>query len=913
MREQPHYLDILTVDFFDEYYNKKKMSFPKIHKRLLEQGQNIAISTLHNYAKKLGFGRGSSEARRNNDPDSLDYNISYLSPVIIEAIDGFLLGDGSIMTDKRVRTEVARFTCSVEYMEFCQYMMSFFAKYDSNSKTYQSKRMNQGFICQGKTRFHPDIYKQYLRWYPLSPNGKRIKQPPDDVRVTPLSVMIWYLGDGTAVQSRHSVSIRLSTDSFLAERVELLVNKLQKESIDCHRNNDNRIRIDVKGIPAFFGFIGQVSPVKCYDYKFDLPSWRFSAKRMRQVANELNVDYHHLSYLVKIGRVPCLRTSEGGRPRFLPEHIETIKQYFHSELTKTERTTQTNLEKYGVENVFQNENIKNKIYETNIEKYGTKSPIQNEQIKEKSRETCQEKYGVGNPLQNKDIKDKSDATNIERYGVPNPQQNTDIRIKTRQTFDDTVAQNDTGYYTLVNTLRNEGFWKYLEQNSLKDTCGKFNLNYQSTTAALLKEEFKDKYYRTYSFPTQQKQQELFHWISSIGAQVVMNCRDIIHPLELDIFDKNRNIAIEFNGSYWHSEAHLPRNVAKTKHVEKTRLCAKKGIRLIHIFEHTYITQEKQVKNFLRSAFGLNKIKVPARACKMTHDDASTFLKEYHIQGNPSNILKYFNLEYKGEIVGCMTASHHHEKGGDEKSCILSRLAFRDGTTVQGGSSKLFKYFVQWAKENRFESVVSWSDNCISEGGVYKILGFDLKQEYPPSYFYYDSDNHRYMTKQSQRKTNKNRTQGTTIVDWNNSRGMYVIWDCGKKKWVYSLSKKNICTNHDILAIVDKVKSNLSFDLIQDKYLGPTPIHGACYITSEAVYHLIKDKYPLQVKRHKMQDVTHWWLETGNEIIDPTAEQFDFEYPYHLGKNSAFLTVVPSKRCEILLTRIRDKSSCTSIV
>ena len=53
----------------------------------------------------------------------------------------------------------------------------------------------------------------------------------------------------------------------------------------------------------------------------------------------------------------------------------------------------TNLKKYGVENVFQSEQIKEKIKQINIEKYGTENPMQNEQIKNKSMKTQKERYG----------------------------------------------------------------------------------------------------------------------------------------------------------------------------------------------------------------------------------------------------------------------------------------------------------------------------------------------------------------------------------------------------------------------------------------------------------------------------------------------------------------------------------------
>ena len=48
-----------------------------------------------------------------------------------------------------------------------------------------------------------------------------------------------------------------------------------------------------------------------------------------------------------------------------------------------EKRKKTTLVRYGVENVFQSEDIKNKMRQTNIERYGNSSPISTEKVKKK--------------------------------------------------------------------------------------------------------------------------------------------------------------------------------------------------------------------------------------------------------------------------------------------------------------------------------------------------------------------------------------------------------------------------------------------------------------------------------------------------------------------------------------------------
>jgi len=189
-----------------------------------------------------------------------------------------------------------------------------------NSAAYGSNCKGTWGFC---TRFHPDLYTICSRWYTV--NRKKIV--PKDVRITRQSVLLWYLGDGTLINKNNTCTIRLSTDSFDKSEIEdILIPGLRVHNIDSIRNSENRIKLTTASIPQFFNLIGKTSPIECYSYKFSPPEWRFEAKRMSQVCKEFNLNYNKLSYYVKLGKVPCYRASEKGRPRFLNEHIEVIKQ-----------------------------------------------------------------------------------------------------------------------------------------------------------------------------------------------------------------------------------------------------------------------------------------------------------------------------------------------------------------------------------------------------------------------------------------------------------------------------------------------------------------------------------------------------------------------------------------------------------
>lgn len=113
-----------------------------------------------------------------------------------------------------------------------------------------------------------------------------------------------------------------------------------------------------------------------------------------------------------------------------------LKKYnisHHSKDTINEIRKKTNLEKYGVNNISQLENVKEKKKNSSILKYNTECVFQAEDVKLKSKQTCLEKYGVEYSLQAEDVKEKGIKTCLEKYGVKHASQATEVKEKTKQT------------------------------------------------------------------------------------------------------------------------------------------------------------------------------------------------------------------------------------------------------------------------------------------------------------------------------------------------------------------------------------------------------------------------------------------------------------------------------------------------
>lgn len=239
----------------------------------------MSLSSVKKYGRRFGVGRSHSECKR-----SLDWDISFLNPEISEAIDGLVLSDASITPQGQV-------AATLKYEEFRNYCSSLFEPYKP-AHTTCCPNMNEIPYFRFCTKMHTDLKIQRERWYP---DG--IKKIPEDVKLTPLSVLLWYLGDGH-IDAKWG-NIFLYTNSFNAADVNRVVELLNQSGVQCkfywarsqgtYKKDYPVIYISSKNTPSFFEFVGVESPIKCYDYKFDVPDWFPGAVRIS-----------HLSKLYKI-------------------------------------------------------------------------------------------------------------------------------------------------------------------------------------------------------------------------------------------------------------------------------------------------------------------------------------------------------------------------------------------------------------------------------------------------------------------------------------------------------------------------------------------------------------------------------------------------------------------------------------
>lgn len=280
--------------------------------------------------------------------------------------------------------------------------------------------------------------------------------------------------------------------------------------------------------------------------------------------------------------------------------------------------------------------------------------------------------------------------------------------------------------------------------------------------------------------------EVYNFIKQFyKGEILTSVKNIIRNRELDIFIPEKNIAIEYNGLYWHSSKINP---DKNYHLNKTLECKSKNIRLIQIFEDEWNNKRDIVKSKLLSILGMNSFpKIYARKCIIKEIDAETknkFLDKTHIQGKDKSKIK-LGLFFKDELVACMTfSSPRIFMNGINTPNKYELSRYSTSKNIIGGASKLLKFFI---KNFNPKYIYSYSDNRWSDldNNMYSKIGFTKEKLSPPGYFYtkdFIRRIHRFnFSKQNLIKMGIN-VENKTEFEIMDTLGYYRIWDCGVTKY-----------------------------------------------------------------------------------------------------------------------------------
>lgn len=264
--------------------------------------------------------------------------------------------------------------------------------------------------------------------------------------------------------------------------------------------------------------------------------------------------------------------------------------------------------KYGVFNVFQDKLVKLKIKET-VKKNSILDSNYFDKINQKRISTCEKIYGVSNPSKSSQIQQKIKKVIQTKYNVNSSlvleKTRDNMRQKLRLNAWDTISKRSKALNILplfsTSTFVGSGYNNIYKWKCLK--CGHVFEHYYANGKVPNCPHCKKDYISN-------PQKEIITFIqSSIKTKLSINNKKIIKPYELDIYVPDLKIAIEVNGDYWHSNLFKDKNY----HLNKTKLCEEKGIRLIHIFESEWIFKQDKIKRLLNIILNNNLLKLVTKS------------------------------------------------------------------------------------------------------------------------------------------------------------------------------------------------------------------------------------------------------------------------------------------------------------
>jgi len=419
---------------------------------------------------------------------------------------------------------------------------------------------------------------------------------------------------------------------------------------------------------------------------------------------------------------------------FVEKYGENYKDIF---LTKRKNT---NLAKYGHDNVFANEDIKTKITETIRDKYGVDHHMQVDSIKTRVKNTNLTKYGCENVSQNLEVQNKIKQTNLSKYGYEHATQHPDIKEK------------------IVNTMVLNGNARLFEGNNAQFWAEKTGYCLSRFNQLVREYGFDNakNMYRTDSYTSLELMFKSFldeYKLNYINYQR-LNINDKYYIPDFMLSD----LIIEVNGLYWHSDECRPDDY----HINKKTSYENSGYDSLFFREDEIRDKFEIIKSIV-----LNKLnrsnRIYARVCELDKIDDKTadlFFETNHLMGKGRGAA--YVLRFKDEIVAALRVKR--SKNNDYE---ISRFCNSKFNGTIGAFSKLLKFFL---KDKKPDSVFTFIDKRYGKGDYLKNLNFTYKHTYP-SFRWTDGFEVFHRLKFPGNSGYYN--------------GLFKIWDCGQAKWVYN--------------------------------------------------------------------------------------------------------------------------------
>lgn len=270
------------------------------------------------------------------------------------------------------------------------------------------------------------------------------------------------------------------------------------------------------------------------------------------------------------------------------------------------------------------------------------------------------------------------------------------------------------------------------------------------------------------------ERDLYEYVLSLASDAVHTYCDV-PGWQVDIFVPSKNVGVEYNGLYWHSDKIRPKRYHRNKH----RAMQEHGVRIVEVWEDDWRDRQEIVKKMIARKLGVSQEeRVNARSLAVTSlskHEACKFLEGNHIQGfTPGS----FYLALRDHQVRAVLVGKKRGSGVYEISRYASSAIVRGGFTRLMNNAERLYPVTQW---------VTFADRSVSDGGLYENLGFEKDGELEPDYAYLvgRSRVHKFNYRKSRFKSDPKLKyeSGLTEKELAELNNIPRVWDSGKVRYV----------------------------------------------------------------------------------------------------------------------------------
>lgn len=279
--------------------------------------------------------------------------------------------------------------------------------------------------------------------------------------------------------------------------------------------------------------------------------------------------------------------------------------------------------------------------------------------------------------------------------------------------------------------------------------------------------------------------QLGEFITSLGVGVVLNDRSIIAPYELDIVIPDMNIAVEFNGVYWHSDA---QGKGPDYHYGKWASARDTGYQLITVWEDDWKHRRPVVESMIRNSILPTVLPEDSggsyQVVELDSEVSSQFLHQHDIHGPFTHGTYHIGLESAPGVL--VAVSVCHQNGTD-----VTMDRFCSSVPLHDDSMKLLLESVEcWGRGHSCTTITILADNDTLDGEFYTRMGFLCGAELPPRYQHLHDGVRRpenWFTDQLFREdSHLAHQEGFAVHELITLNNIPKIWDSGRTEYVMPL-------------------------------------------------------------------------------------------------------------------------------